>query len=156
MATGTGRTALARTGAAWLSDDGGHRWRAVTVPAGHGARAEFSDLAATANGFLLVRPATGDGRPAADVYRSGNGTDWTFAATLTTPDGFSPGLMNGGSAGAVLAGGSGRTLTVFTSADGVRWRQVPAFGQVPAETVSGVAVTRPARCWRPGRPAASS
>jgi len=32
----------------------------------------------------------------ADVYRSGNGTDWTFAATLTTPAGFSPGLMNGG------------------------------------------------------------
>jgi hypothetical protein len=130
-----------RTGAAWLSDDGGRRWRAVSVPAGHGAHGEFSDLAATANGFLLVRPATADGRPAADVYRSGNGTDWTFAATLTTPDGFSPGLMNGGSAGAVLAGGSGGSLTAFTSADGVRWRQVPAFGPAPAETVSGVAVT---------------
>jgi hypothetical protein len=130
-----------RTGAAWLSDDGGRRWRAVTVPRGHGAGGEFSAMAATANGFLLVRPATVDGRPAADVYRSGNGTDWTFAATLTTPDGFSPGLMNGGSAGAVLAGQSGGSLTAFTSADGVRWRQVPVFGQAPAETVSGVAVT---------------
>ena len=141
VASGTGRTAPARTGAAWLSDDGGRRWRAVTVPAGHGAQDEFSDLVATANGFLLVRPATVDGRPAADVYRSGNGTDWMFAATLTTPDGFSPGLMNGGSGGAVLAGESGRTLTAFTSADGVRWRQVPALGQVPADSLSGVAVT---------------
>jgi hypothetical protein len=139
---GSGRAAgSGSTGAAWLSDDGGRRWRAVTVPAGHGARAEFSDVAATARGFVLVRPATVDGRPAADVYRSGNGTDWTFAATLTTPAGFAPGLMNGGSAGAVLAGQSGRTLTAFTSADGIRWRQVPAFGQAPAETVSGVAVT---------------
>jgi hypothetical protein len=138
VTSGAGR---ASTGSAWLSDDGGRRWREVTVPAGHGARGEFSDLTAIANGFLLVRPATVGGHPAADVYRSGNGTDWTFAATLTTPDGFSPGLMNGGSAGAVLAGGSGRTLTAFTTADGVRWRQVPAFGQAPAETVSGVAMT---------------
>ncbi|HEX5299537.1 MAG TPA: hypothetical protein VFW50_21335 [Streptosporangiaceae bacterium] len=130
-----------RIGAAWLSDDGGRSWRPVTVPAGPGASAEFSDMAATANGFLLVRAATVDGLPAADVYRSGNGTDWTSAATLTTPAGFSPGLMNGGAAGAVLAGRSGPALTAFTSADGVHWRQVPAFGRAPAEAVSGVAVT---------------
>jgi hypothetical protein len=136
-----GTTGAGRTGAAWLSDDGGRSWRPVTVPAGPGASAEFSDMAATANGFLLVRPAMVDGRAAADVYRSGNGTDWTFAATLTTPAGFSPGLMNGGAAGAVLAGRAGPALTAFTSADGVRWRQVPAFGRAPAEAVSGVAVT---------------
>jgi len=130
-----------RAGAAWLSDDGGRRWRPVTVPAGHGASAEFSDMAATQDGFLLVRPATVHGLPAADVYRSGNGKDWTFAATLTTPDGFSPGLMNGGSAGAVLSGQSGAALTAFTSADGVHWRQIPAFGRATAEAVSGVAVT---------------
>jgi hypothetical protein len=98
-------------------------------------------MAATSDGFLLVRPATVRGLPAADVYRSGNGTDWTFAATLTTPAGFSPGLMNGGSAGAVLAGQSGAALTAFTSADGVHWRQIPAFGRATAEAVSGVAVT---------------
>lgn len=136
VATHTGQA-----GAAWLSEDGGRDWRAVSVPAGHGAAAEFSDMAATSNGFLLVRPATAHGRAAADVYRSGNGTDWTFAATLTTPAGFSPGLMNGGSAGAVLAGQSGSSLTAFTSADGVRWRQVPVFGRAPGEGVSGVAVT---------------
>ena len=139
--TGSSRTDSSRTGAAWLSSDGGRQWRPVTVPAGHGARAEFSDLAATADGFLLVRPATVHGRPAADVYRSGNGTDWTFAATLTTPSGFSPGLMNGAGAGAVLAGEAGSALTAFTSADGIGWHQVPAFGRAPAEAVSGVAVT---------------
>jgi hypothetical protein len=154
--TGLASTGLASTGAAWLSADGGRRWRTVTVPAGHGAGGEFSDMAATANGFLLVRPATVDGLPAADVYRSGNGTDWTFTATLTTPDGFSPGLMNGGPAGAVLAGRSGRALTAFTSADGVRWRQVPALGQVPAETVSGVAVTTAGAVIAGGLPAVSS
>ncbi len=134
-------TGSVRTGAAWLSDDGGRSWRAVTVPAGHGAQDEFSDATATANGFVLVRPATAHGLPAAGVYRSANGTAWTFAATLTTPAGFSPGLMNGGSAGAVLAGQSGQALTAFISADGVTWHQVPAFGRTPAETVSGVAVT---------------
>ena len=130
-----------RTGGAWLSDDGGRSWTAVTVPAGHGAADQFSDAAATADGFLLVRPATVNGVPAADVYRSGNGTTWTFAATLTTRAGFTPGLMNGNAAGAVLAGQSGGMLTAFTSADGVRWRQAGAFGST-AETISGVAATQ--------------
>ena len=138
---GSGRVVTVRTGGAWLSDDGGRSWTAVTVPAGHGAADQFSDAAATADGFLLVRPATVDGVPAADVYRSGNGTAWTFAATLTTRAGFTPGLMNGNSAGAVLAGQSGGTLTAFTSADGVRWRQARAFGSA-AETISGVAATQ--------------
>ena len=82
IASGSGASGSGqgRAGAAWLSDDGGHHWRPVTVPGGHGATAEFSDMAATPSGFLLVRPATADGLPAADVYRSGNGTDWTFAA----------------------------------------------------------------------------
>ena len=141
VATGSGRTATVRTGGAWLSDDGGRSWTAVTVPTGHGAQDQFSDAAATADGFLLVRPATMAGVPAADVYRSGNGTAWTFAATLTTRAGFTPGLMNSSSAGAVLAGQSGRTLTAFTSPDGVRWRQAPPFGG-GAEAISGVAATQ--------------
>ncbi len=131
-----------RTGGAWLSDDGGLSWTPVTVPTGRGAQDQFSDAAATTDGFLLVRPATVDGVRAADVYRSSNGTAWTFAATLTTPAGFTPGLMNGSSEGAVLAGQSGRTLTAFTSPDGARWRQAPAFGSAAAETISGVAATK--------------
>jgi len=138
---GSGRVVTVRTGGAWLSDDGGRSWTAVTVPAGPGAADQFSDAAATADGFLLVRPATVNGVPAADVYRSGNGTTWTFAATLTTRAGFTPGLMNGNAAGAVLAGQSGGMLTAFTSPDGVRWRQAGAFGST-AETISGVATTQ--------------
>ena len=49
--------------------------------------------------------------------------------------------LYGGSAGAVLSGQSGAALTAFTSADGVHWRQIPAFGRATAEAVSGVAVT---------------
>ena len=139
---GSRHVVTVRTGGAWLSDDGGLRWRAVTVPTGHGAQDQFSDAAATTDGFLLVRPATVNGVPAADVYRSGNGTAWTFAATLTTAAGFTPGLMNSSSEGAVLAGQSGRTLTAFTSPDGARWRQAPAFGSAAAETISGVAATK--------------
>ena len=139
---GSRHVVTVRTGGAWLSDDGGSSWQAVTVPTGHGAQDQFSDAAATTDGFLLVRPATVNGVRAADVYRSGNGTAWTFAATLTTPAGFTPGLMNGSSEGAVLAGQSGRTLTAFVSSDGARWRQAPALGNAAAETISGVAATK--------------
>ncbi|MGO8895510.1 MAG: hypothetical protein ACLQB1_38290 [Streptosporangiaceae bacterium] len=142
VTSGGSRHVTVRTGGAWLSDDGGSSWRAVTVPTGHGAQDQFSDAAATADGFLLVRPATVNGVRAADVYRSGNGTAWTFAATLTTPGGFTPGLMNGSSEGAVLVGQSGRTLTAFMSSDGARWRQAPALGSAAAETISGVAATK--------------
>ena len=135
---GSRRMALVRTGGAWLSGDGGRSWTPVTVPTGHGAQGQFPDAAATADGFLLVRPATVDGVPAADVYRSGNGTGWTFAATLTTRAGFTPSLMNGNADGAVLTGRSGRTLTAFVSAEGVRWQQSAAFGSA-AEAITGVA-----------------
>jgi hypothetical protein len=147
--TGAGKSrhlVTVRIGGAWLSDDDGESWTQVSVPAGHGAQPEFSDAAATADGLLLVRPAVADGVPAADVYRSSNGTAWTFAATLTASGGFVPGLMNGGPAGAVLAGQSGQhrssqQLIAFVSANGISWRQVPAFGSAAAEAVSGVAVT---------------
>jgi len=135
---GSRRMTPVRTGGAWLSGDGGRSWTPVTVPAGPGAQEQFSDVAATADGFLLVRPAMVDGVAAADVYRSDNGTAWTFSATLTTRAGFAPILMNGNADGAVLTGRSGRTLTAFVSADGVRWHQTAAFGS-SAETISGVA-----------------
>ena len=142
VTSGGSRHVTVRTGGAWLSDDGGSSWRAVTVPTGHGTQDQFSDEATTADGFLLVRPATVNGIRAADVYRSGNGTAWTFAATLTMPGGFTPGLMNGSSEGAVLAGQSGQSLTAFVSSDGARWRQAPALGSAAAKTISGVAATK--------------
>jgi hypothetical protein len=153
--TASRRVVPVRTGGAWLSDDGGRTWRAVTVPTGHGAQDQFSDAAVTADGFLLVRPATVDGVRAVDVYRSGNGTAWTFAATVTTSAGFTPGLMNGSSDGAVLAGQSGRTLTAFLSTDGTRWRPAPTFGSAAAETISGVAATKTGAVVAAGRAGAA-
>ena len=134
--------ASAHTGGAWLSTDDGKRWTAVQVPLGHGARPEFTDLVSIpGGGFLVVRPAVVRGVPAADVYQSATGTTWRFAATLTTPAGFTAGLMNGGPDGAVLTGTSGRELIVFTSHDGIAWRQTAFSGTAATETVSGVAVT---------------
>ena len=131
-------TARSVTGGAWLSEDGGRTWAPVSVPAGHGPQQEFTDAAATAAGFLLVRPATVGGKAAAEVYRSADGATWTLAATLA---GFTPGLMNSTPAGAVLAGQSGGRLTAFVSAAGTVWRPAPALGSAAGEVVSGVAAT---------------
>ncbi|HZR53443.1 MAG TPA: hypothetical protein VFB06_28550 [Streptosporangiaceae bacterium] len=137
-----GGQATARTGGAWLSTDGGKSWTAVQVPLGHGAQPEFTDLISIpGDGFLMVRPAVVRGVPAADVYQSATGTTWRFAATLTTPAGFTAGLMNGGPDGAVLTGTAGRQLIVFVSRDGVAWRQTAFSGTAATEAVSGVAVT---------------
>ena len=87
---GTAQTQV--TSAAWLSRDGGATWTLAVppgaAPAGHGAQDQISGVAATASGFILARPATAGRKPAVDVYRSADGTRWTFAATLTTPAGF--------------------------------------------------------------------
>jgi hypothetical protein len=141
--TGTSRHAVnVRTSAAWLSGDGGTTWALVVppavAPAGHGAQAQISGEAVTAEGFILVRPATAGTRPAVDVYRSPNGTAWTFAATLSTPGGFTSGMVNGGPEGAVVTGQAGQALTAFGSVDGASWRRTPAFGSAAAESVSGV------------------
>ncbi len=87
---GTARAQV--TSAAWLSRDGGTTWTLAVppgaAPAGHGAQDQISGVAATTSGFILARPATAGRKPAVDVYRSADGTRWTFAATLTTPAGF--------------------------------------------------------------------
>ena len=148
--TSTARTSTARTSAAWLSNDGGTTWALAVPPggaepAGHGARAQISGEAATSDGFVLVRPATAGTRPAVDVYRSPDGTAWTFAATLGTPAGFAADMAGGGPDGAAIAGHAGRILTVFSSADGASWRPVPpigstAIGSTASQATTGVAV----------------
>ena len=149
------------TSAAWLSRDGGTTWTLAVppgvAPAGHGAQDQISGVAATASGFILARPATAGRKPAVDVYRSADGTQWTFAATLTTPAGFaaspasggaaspspaSGGAASGGPDGAVISGQAGQALVAFTSADGASWRQTPPLGAAAAQQVSGVAVAR--------------
>ena len=144
------RTSTARTSAAWLSNDGGTTWALAVPPggaepAGHGARAQISGEAATSDGFVLVRPATAGTRPAVDVYRSPDGTAWTFAATLGTPAGFVADMAGGGPDGAAIAGHAGRILTAFSSADGASWRPVPpigstAIGSTASQATTGVAV----------------
>ena len=103
-------------------------------------------MAVAADGFILLRPATVARKPAVDVYRSANGTTWTFEATLGTPAGFVAGMVNGGAGqggagqgGAVVTGQAGPALIAFVSADGASWRRTPAFGTAAAQDVSGVA-----------------
>jgi hypothetical protein len=136
-----GHPALVTVGAAWLSGNGGRDWTPVSIPAGHGAQDQIAGLAAAGTGFVAVRPALKAGLPVADVYRSADGGVWTFAATLGGSAGFTPGVMNGGSAGAVITGESAGALTAFVSADGAHWQQTPAFGRAASEAISGVAVT---------------
>jgi hypothetical protein len=139
-----GQAVTARTSAAWLSDDGGTTWALAVppgvAPAGHRARAQISGEAATGDGFVLVRPATAGTRTAVDVYHSQNGTAWTFAATLGTPDGFVADLADGGPDGAAVAGHAGRTLAAFSSANGASWRPATAYGSSASQQTTGVAV----------------
>jgi hypothetical protein len=137
------RTVTVQTSAAWLSRDGGRTWTlavppGTSAPAGHGAQAQISGVAVAAAGFILLRPAMVARQPAVDVYRSADGTAWTFEATLGTPPGFVAGLVNGAPDGAVVTGQAGPALIAFTSADGTSWRQTPAFGAAAAQHVSGV------------------
>jgi hypothetical protein len=121
-------------GGAWLSSDGGATWTSVVTPGGHGAQPGIDGLAATGAGFVIVKPAVALIAPAVDVYRSADGTAWTFEATLNVD----PAMVNGGPEGAVIAGQQGRTLTAFVSANGGSWRQVRSLGSATAESVSGV------------------
>jgi hypothetical protein len=146
---GTARAQV--TSAAWLSRDGGTTWTLAVppgaAPAGHGAQDQISGVAATPSGFVLARPATAARKPAVDVYRSADGTQWTFTAALTTPAGLaaspaSAGLVSGGPDGAVVSGQAGQALVAFTSADGSSWRQTPPLGAAAAQQLSGVAVAQ--------------
>jgi hypothetical protein len=155
-----------QTSAAWLSGNGGTTWTLAVPPgappAGHGAQAQISGVTVTGAGFVLFRPATVPAtvpsavpsavpsgvastaarKPAVDVYRSANGTAWTFAATLAAKAGFTTDMVNGAPAGAVITGPSGPGLIAFTSANGASWRQIPAFGTAATQDVSGVAIAR--------------
>ena len=86
-------TVTIQTSAAWLSGNGGTTWTLAvppgpagnSAPAGPGAQAQISGVAVATDGFILLRPATVARKPAVDVYRSPDGTVWTFEATLGHP-----------------------------------------------------------------------
>jgi hypothetical protein len=135
-----GHPAVATVGAAWLSRDGGQHWTPVAIPAGHGATAQIAGVASMTAGFVAVRPATQAGVAVADVYRSADGAKWAFATTLGTGTGFIPGVMNGGTDGAVITGGSATgNLVAFVSAQGSQWQRTGTFGQAAGVSVSGAA-----------------
>jgi hypothetical protein len=135
-----GRTATVRTGAAWLSSDGGATWAPTAGPVtGPGARPQVAGVTAAGGGFVLLRPAVVAGRTAVDAYYSPNGVGWTFQATLRAAAGFTAEMASGGPHGAVVTGRAGRTLTAFVSASGRAWRQAGSFGTA-SEQVSGVAL----------------
>jgi hypothetical protein len=151
--TGTpGRTVTVQVGAAWLSGNGGSTWVPIAgraagpalAPPGPGAQPQVAGVATAGHGFVLLRPATVAKRPAVDAYYSPNGLAWTFTATLSAASGFAADLANGGPDGAAVtgveggAGGAGRTLTAFVSANGRAWQQTRPFGTSASQTVSGV------------------
>jgi len=135
-----------KTGAAWLSSDGGATWQPVAATAaGPGAQPQVAGLAAVNGGFVLLRPATVAKRPAVDAFFSPNGVAWTFQSTLSAAAGFTAGMVNGGPAGAAVTGqagaaGQGGSLTAFVTSDGRTWRQARPFGAAGSEVVSGVAL----------------
>jgi hypothetical protein len=135
------RTVKVRTGAAWLSSDGGATWApAASTAAGHGAQAQLAGLAAAGHGFVLLRPATVARRQAVDAFYSPNGLAWTFRATLGAEAGFTALMANGGPDGVAVTGKAGRNLTAFASADGQTWRRTQPVGTAATEDVSGVAL----------------
>jgi hypothetical protein len=130
-------TVIIQTSAAWLSRNGGTTWTLAVPP-----QAQIRGVAAAADGFILLQPATVARKPAVDVYRSANGTAWRFQATLAAPAGFVADMADGAQGGAVVAGQAGPALIAFTSADGASWRRTPAFGTAAAQDVSGVAAAQ--------------
>jgi hypothetical protein len=135
-----------KTGAAWLSSDGGATWQPVAATAaGPGSQPQVAGLAAVNGGFVLLRPATVAKRPAVDAFFSPNGVAWNFQSTLSAAAGFTAGMVNGGPAGAAVTGqagtaGQGGSLTAFVTSDGRTWRQARPFGAAGSEVVSGVAL----------------
>ena len=137
--TTNGAGAARQVAGAWRSTNGGTTWSAVTVPVSNGATPASVAVAATAHGFVAVRP----GPAGAVVFTSADGTAWKFAATVTGQGGAALAVtsVDGGPSGAVIAGRSGASVLAFTSADGTAWRPEGSLASATAGTVSGVAVT---------------
>lgn len=131
----------ARTPGEWRSTDGGATWAAVTIPVSNGAENAVAGLAATATGFVAIRPGQSR-RAGADAvaYVSADGARWKFAATLTGHGGLGVGVVNGGPAGAVVTGQSGGATVAFTSVDGTSWRPAGTLASATGQAISGVAV----------------
>ena len=131
------------TSGVWRSTNGGATWSPVPVPVSNGATAASATVAATANGFVAVRPGRAQAGADAVVFTSPDGAAWKFGATVTGQGGAALTLtsVEGGSAGAVITGSSGGNVLAFTSANGAAWRPDGILASATAGTVSGLAVT---------------
>ena len=136
-----------RVAATWLSTDDGLTWTWAPVPVSHGATGALAGIAASAAGFVAIRPGDSPpGSPAvtrADgvVYASAGGTSWRYVATLTAADGVRLGVVSHDPGGfAALGRGPGGDMAAYVSADGISWRPGIAFGPAPA-SVTGATVT---------------
>jgi hypothetical protein len=146
VAQGTGqarREVTTRSSGVWRSTNGGATWSAVTVPVSNGATAAVAGLAATANGFVAVRPGRSKTGPDGVVFTSADGAAWNFGATITGQGGagFTVTTVDGGPAGAVITGSSGGNVLAFTGVTGTAWRPDGALASATTGTVAGAAVT---------------
>ena len=125
----------------WRSTNGGATWSAATVPVSSRATASAA-VAATANGFVAVRPGQAKTGADAVVFTSPDGAAWKFGATVTGQGGAGLTLtsVEGGPAGAVITGRSGANVLAFTSTDGAVWRPDGILASATAGTISGLAV----------------
>ncbi len=137
---GSGGGARSASGV-WRSTNGGATWSAVTVPVSNEATASAA-VAATADGFVAVRPGQAKAGADAVVFTSPDGAAWKFGATVTGQGGAGLALtsVEGGPAGAVITGRSGGNVLAFTSANGTVWRPDGILASATAGTVSGLAV----------------
>ncbi len=132
----TGTLADGSSGA-WLSTDGGSAWTPVTIPVSHGAAPTIAGIAWD-NGFVAVR----DGAKEPKTYFSHNGTSWSYAGTITAPEGLRPRVVKADAYGVVVAGqnDAGQLVAYLSTDNGASWRPTATLGNAAAESVVGAAV----------------
>jgi hypothetical protein len=134
------RTVPAGT-AFWRSGDGGSTWSRVTVPASHGASGSLSGLAAAGGSLVAIRPGQQQGRADAVAFTSADGQHWTFAATITGPNGTALTVqhVSGGPSGAAISAASNGGVLAFTTASGASWPAAGTLSSTSAGTIAGLA-----------------
>ncbi len=128
---------------AWLSTNGGSAWTRVSIPADHGAGPAITGLAFDSAGLIAVRPGrAANGADDGVAYFSPNGRTWSYAGTIDTAGGWTPGVVKGSAYGFVVAGTSaaGRLVAYTSSGDGASWQPTGPLGDAADESVVGATV----------------
>lgn len=113
----------------WKSEDGSS-WQLIQTNAAWSERADYTALSYEDSLYVLGGaewdPNEGDIAPLNDVWSTTNGSDWTSKtdnAAWSDRDFHGAAVHNGEM---WIMGGSGGSNTIYRSADGVTWTQVPA------------------------------